>query len=66
MTGSYIKMIVHLDVGGLLPDFVKKSIGEAQYQSLNKILDYIKKEFNCWLIKQKNITFGANSYNSLK
>jgi hypothetical protein len=30
VTGSYIKMIAHMELGGLLPDFVKKSIGEVQ------------------------------------
>ena len=29
ITGSYIKLILSIDLGGSLPDFVKKFIGEA-------------------------------------
>ena len=38
-------MIINIDVAGSLPDFVKKAIGEEQCKGLDKMLEFIKKNY---------------------
>ena len=45
ITACYCVMMINIDVGGTLPDFVKKAIGEAQCKGLDDMVNYIKKTY---------------------
>ena len=36
---------MHIDVGGSLPDMIRKKIGQAQSESIFNLIKYIKKNY---------------------
>ena len=43
--GIKIVFVLHIDVAGSLPDFVKTKIGQAQAEGCDKIIEFIRKNY---------------------
>ena len=45
-TGIKVTFIISIDIAGSIPDMVKTKIsGEAQYETMDKTIKYIKKNY---------------------